>query len=145
MKCNKQLSLAGIIALGAIAFGSGSLAADLPAAPFIKAPAPVPPLFSWTGGYIGGSVGSGWGTGQADLGVGNTFIGAPVNQTANQLIGGTVDLNVPLPQVRMNGFLGLRLPTSLSQSFAPVAISMNRDNPRHMMRFPGGGSLARAR
>lgn len=39
----------------------------------------------------------------------------------------------------------LRLPTFLSQSFAPVAISMNRDNPRHMIRFPGGGSLARAR
>ena len=33
----------------------------------------------------------------------------------------------------------------LSQSFAPVAISMNRDNPRHMIRFPGGGSSARAR
>ncbi|WP_439711047.1 hypothetical protein [Bradyrhizobium diazoefficiens] len=39
----------------------------------------------------------------------------------------------------------LRLPTFLSQSVAPVAISMNRDNPRHMIRFPGGGSLARAR
>ncbi|MEY9396421.1 DNA-binding transcriptional ArsR family regulator [Bradyrhizobium japonicum] len=42
-------------------------------------------------------------------------------------------------------FRVLRLPTFLSQSVAPVAISMNRDNPRHMIRFPGGGSLARAR
>ncbi|MGY3238163.1 outer membrane immunogenic protein [Bradyrhizobium sp. USDA 4472] len=106
MKCNKQLSLAGIIAFGAIAFGSGSLAADLPAAAVIKAPTPVAPLFSWTGGYIGGSLGSGWGNSQTDLGVGNTFIGAPVNQSVNQLIGGTVDLNVPMPQVQMNGFLG---------------------------------------
>ncbi|XUJ37137.1 outer membrane protein [Bradyrhizobium japonicum] len=38
--------------------------------------------------------------------MGNTFIGAPVNQTVNQLIGGTADLNVPLPQVQLNGFLG---------------------------------------
>ncbi|WLA83765.1 hypothetical protein [Bradyrhizobium elkanii] len=102
MKCNKQLSLASIIAFGTIAFGSGSLAADLPAAPVVKAPAPVYPLFSWTGGYIGGSVGSGWGTSQTDLAVGNTFIGAPVNQTVNQLIGGTADLNVPLPQVQLS-------------------------------------------
>lgn len=43
------------------------------------------------------------------------------------------------------GTVDLRLPTFLSQSVAPVAISMNRDNPRHMIRFPGGGSLARAR
>ncbi|RXH24311.1 membrane protein [Bradyrhizobium nanningense] len=106
MKCNKQLALAGIIAFGTIAFVSGSLAADLPAAPIVKAPAPVYPLFSWTGGYIGGSVGSGWGTSQTALAVGNTFIGAPVNQTVNQLIGGTADFTVPLPQVQMNGFLG---------------------------------------
>ncbi|MFK4534964.1 hypothetical protein ABIA00_003147 [Bradyrhizobium ottawaense] len=102
MKCNKQLSLAGINAFGTSAFGSESSSADLPAAPVVKAPAPVYPRFSWAGGYIGGSVGAGWGTSQTDLAVGNTFIGAPVNQTVNQLIGGTADLNAPLPQVQMN-------------------------------------------
>ncbi|MEY9134124.1 hypothetical protein ACFLEY_38355 [Bradyrhizobium sp. YCK136] len=102
MKCNKQLSLAGINAFGTIAFGSESSSADLPAALVVKAPAPVYPRFSWAGGYIGGSVGAGWGTSQTDLAVGNTFIGAPVNQTVNQLIGGTADLNAPLPQVQMN-------------------------------------------
>ncbi|MCA1510208.1 outer membrane beta-barrel protein [Bradyrhizobium sp. NBAIM01] len=106
MKRNKKMSLAGLIVCGTIAFWSGSLAADLLAAPFVQAPAPAPPLVSWTGGYIGGSVGSGWGTSQTDLTVGNTFIGAPVSQTVNQLIGGAADLHVPLPQVQMNGFLG---------------------------------------
>ena len=43
------------------------------------------------------------------------------------------------------GLRRLTITHILSQSFAPVAISVNRDNPRHMIRFPGGGSLARAR
>ncbi|HEY8031599.1 MAG TPA: outer membrane beta-barrel protein [Methylocella sp.] len=53
-----------LASVGAIALtGSAALAADLPS----RAPPPVylppPPLFTWTGIYIGGQVGGAWGTG----------------------------------------------------------------------------------
>jgi outer membrane immunogenic protein len=35
-------------------------AADIGAAPVYKTPPPVPPVFSWTGFYVGGSAGYGW-------------------------------------------------------------------------------------
>lgn len=44
------------------ALAGSAFAADLPArAPYYKAPVAVPPLFSWTGCYVGGSVGGGFG------------------------------------------------------------------------------------
>ena len=46
--------------------------ADLPA-PYLKAP-PQPPLYSWTGIYLGGNVGYGWGNSQTDV----TLAGAGV-------------------------------------------------------------------
>lgn len=66
----KRLVLAGAV-LGVMGVGP-ALAADLPRAqqPIVKAPAVVPaPVFSWTGFYIGGNVGYGWGSGNdaADL------------------------------------------------------------------------------
>ncbi len=53
-----------LASVGAFALtGSAALAADLPS----RAPPPVylppPPLFTWTGIYIGGQVGGAWGTG----------------------------------------------------------------------------------
>jgi outer membrane immunogenic protein len=99
----QKVAVAGTAALGALSFVGAAFAADLPVRAYVPPPAPV---FSWTGFYIGGQVGSGWGTSQTDVDVGNTFIGAPVNQTVNQLVAGTLNLNVPLPQVQMNGFLG---------------------------------------
>jgi opacity protein-like surface antigen len=43
--------------LGALSFAGAALAADLPMkAPFVSAP-----VFSWTGGYVGGHVGAGSG------------------------------------------------------------------------------------
>lgn len=98
-----KLSVAGA-ALASLAIGGTALAADLAARPYVKAPSAA--VFSWTGFYIGGQVGSGWGTSQTDVDVGNTFIGAPVSQTVNQLIAGNLGLSVPLPQVQMNGFVG---------------------------------------
>jgi len=53
----------GSIGLVAAAIGPG-WAADLPKRPVYKAPPPVVasvPLFSWTGCYLGGHVGGGWG------------------------------------------------------------------------------------
>jgi outer membrane immunogenic protein len=45
----------GLLALG---FGPGALAADMP----IKAPPPVPvPIYTWTGCYLGLSIGNSWG------------------------------------------------------------------------------------
>ena len=38
-----------------------------------------------------------------------------------------------------------QLPTSLNCRVAPRAMSLNRERPRHMTMFPGGGSLARSR
>ena len=49
----KRLLLAGT----ALAFGGHAMAADLPVKAPVKAPAP----FSWTGCYVGGHVGAGWG------------------------------------------------------------------------------------
>lgn len=97
----KILTAAAFVALSS----ATAFAADLPARTYTKAPM-VSPVYSWTGFYVGGQVGTGWGTSQTDVDVGNTFIGAPVNQTVNQLIGGNLGLSVPLPQVQMNGFLG---------------------------------------
>jgi outer membrane immunogenic protein len=61
----KRILMAGAVALVA---GTQAFAADLPPAPapLPRAPAayvPVPAPFSWTGFYIGGNVGAGWGRG----------------------------------------------------------------------------------
>lgn len=106
MKITQKLAFAATATLGALAFAGAALAADLPARPYTKALLSPAPVFSWTGFYVGGQIGAGWGTSQTNVDVGNTFIGAPVNQTVNQLIAGNLNLNVPLPQVQMNGFLG---------------------------------------
>jgi outer membrane immunogenic protein len=57
-----------LASVGAIALtGSAAFAADLPS----RAPPPVylppPPIFTWTGFYIGGQVGGAWGTGSGHL------------------------------------------------------------------------------
>jgi outer membrane immunogenic protein len=44
---------------GAVAFGGVAIAADMPRAPAYKAPPPA--VFNWTGFYVGGTVGYGWG------------------------------------------------------------------------------------
>jgi outer membrane immunogenic protein len=55
----KKYLLLSTAALAAIAFTTAGLAADLP----VKAPVmpPPPPLFSWTGFYLGGNIGAAWG------------------------------------------------------------------------------------
>ena len=86
--------------LAAAAFvtvGSASaFAADLPVkGPPVLSPAPA---YSWTGFYVGGHVGAGWGTTETDADVGaliNSFL-----PTAG------VGLNLPVGQLQMNGFLG---------------------------------------
>jgi outer membrane immunogenic protein len=53
--------------IAAIVFGQIASAADLPTkGPVYKAPPP-PPVFSWTGFYVGGNVGYSWGNASTDL------------------------------------------------------------------------------
>jgi len=81
-----------LASVGAIALtGSAALAADLPS----RAPPPVylppPPIFTWTGIYIGGQVGYGWGNDNARLS-GTDFVGdfdtADLSSRPQGVIGG---------------------------------------------------------
>jgi outer membrane immunogenic protein len=57
---NKLSFNAVLFAVAATAFAGGANAADLPsAAPAYKTPAPVSPVFNWTGFYVGANVGYG--------------------------------------------------------------------------------------
>ena len=71
-------------ALLAAMLGSAA-AADLSrAAPITKAPPP-PPVFSWTGFYLGGNLGAGWGQGN----VTDTLTGLTFSGTSNaRFVGG---------------------------------------------------------
>lgn len=75
----KKYLLASVAALGLVAAGAAS-AADLPSRKGpIAAPVYMPPAFSWTGFYIGGNAGYGWGNvnanGFANVGDLDGFVG----------------------------------------------------------------------
>ena len=89
---NKFLTAAAVVALSS----ATAFAADLPVKAPVYAP---PPVFSWTGGYIGGHVGAGWGTNESNIDVGETLLSNGINIGALALV-------VPLAQTQMNGFLG---------------------------------------
>jgi outer membrane immunogenic protein len=63
----KNASIA-VAALGAL-FAGSAMAADMPVKAPVKAP---PPVFDWTGFYIGGNVGYGWGHDDTDINPGPT-------------------------------------------------------------------------
>jgi hypothetical protein len=76
------LSIAGI-SLG-LACLHPALAADMALMP-LKAPVPIAPPFSWTGFYLGGNVGAGFGTTETSVNVGpalTAVTGTPVAATA---------------------------------------------------------------
>jgi hypothetical protein len=52
---------AALVFAGSLGLTSGAFAADLPVR------APVEPVFSWTGWYIGGNIGWGWGPDQVNI------------------------------------------------------------------------------
>ena len=75
----KKYLLASVAALGLIAAGAAS-AADLPSRKGpIAAPVYIPPVFTWTGFYVGGNAGYGWGNvntnGFANVGDVDGFVG----------------------------------------------------------------------
>src|SRR2546429_7571800 len=72
----------GSIALAALMAGP-AMAADL-ARPVYKAAPPPPPLFSWTGFYLGVHVGSAWGTKEEPL----TLLGGAIINQNNYAING---------------------------------------------------------
>jgi outer membrane immunogenic protein len=90
----KPIYVAAVLCAVAVA-GGQALAADLPppVAPPPRAPAvyvPVQTLYNWTGFYIGGNVGAGWGQGSFSDPNGNSFNG---DNTARFLGGGQVGFN----------------------------------------------------
>jgi outer membrane immunogenic protein len=92
-----------LASVGAIALtGSAAFAADLPS----RAPPPVylppPPIFTWTGIYIGGQVGYAWGSGSNNFNEFDPFTGTAFSTTAggtpNGVIGGGhVGFNYQIP------------------------------------------------
>jgi outer membrane immunogenic protein len=79
-------------AAGAVALTGSALAADLPMAAPPPAYIPPPPLFSWTGIYVGGQIGYAWGAGNFnDSGfdpITGTFISGTLGSTPSGVIGG---------------------------------------------------------
>ncbi|MFZ0494770.1 MAG: outer membrane protein [Methylocella sp.] len=78
-----------LASVGAISLtGSAAFAADLPS----RAPPPVylppPPIFTWTGIYIGGQIGYAWGTGTNQFNGFDPFFG-PEGALLNSSVGGT--------------------------------------------------------
>jgi outer membrane immunogenic protein len=91
----KRLIISGLTIIGSVSFLGMAQAADLPvkSSPYI-APAPV---WSWTGFYIGGHVGAGWGTTSATLDASSLSPPAPP---------GFLSGSIPLTNISSSGFLG---------------------------------------
>lgn len=71
--------------------GTAALAADLPSRAPPPAYIPPPPIFSWTGIYVGGQVGYGWGTGNFNRNLiipGGPALSGTLGQNPNGVIGG---------------------------------------------------------
>ena len=99
MRTRFALLTAGLLALGSHA----AFAADL--APVLKAPPRPVPIFSWTGFYVGGHFGGGWGTTESTLHSIN-FDHKKVEVLDEWSGGGGGGFSIPLSQTQTNGFLG---------------------------------------
>jgi outer membrane immunogenic protein len=61
--------------VAAVALAAPAMAADLGARPYMKAPPPPAPIYSWTGFYIGGHIGGAWTGNNTIDGNGGHFLG----------------------------------------------------------------------
>ncbi|WP_353184340.1 outer membrane protein [Bosea sp. (in: a-proteobacteria)] len=87
----KKYLLASVAALGLIAAGAAS-AADLPSRKGpVAAPVYIPPVFTWTGFYVGANAGYGWGN------VNNSF-GVSVGDLDGFVGGGQIGYNYQIGQ-----------------------------------------------
>src|SRR5262249_27612753 len=89
----RHITLTLLAGTSLLALAGAASAADIP----VKArPLPPPPVWSWTGFYIGAHVGAGWSTTESTL---NSITIAPP-------IGITVPLGLALSSHTSNGFIG---------------------------------------
>jgi outer membrane immunogenic protein len=99
MKQMKKIML-GAVALVALSLSAPASAADLAARPYVKAPPPPEPIYTWTGFYIGANVGWGWARNRYTGATDGTSGGVPfLEQTIQSVTGGTA-------QRDLNGILG---------------------------------------
>src|SRR5580693_5054667 len=93
----RRFSARSLVAMSLVFAGlHPALAADMALRP-VQAPFLPPPPFSWTGFYLGGNVGAGFGTTETSVNVGpalTAVTGTPVTATA------------PLVSETFNGFVG---------------------------------------
>ena len=80
----KLLATVALAALGS----ANALAADMPQRPVYKAPVMMAPSPTWTGFYIGGDVGYGWGTSDGTLTNSAGAFPVPYSADPNGVIGG---------------------------------------------------------
>ncbi len=97
---------ATLLAAAAMSLGSMQLgiAADMGLPGPVKAPPPAAAPWSWTGFYIGGNVGAGWGTTETTADVGAAV--APFLPALGAPPGTAVAFQLPLSSQTVNGFLG---------------------------------------
>lgn len=92
-----RFRFATLTAVAVFGFGSVASAADLPAKAPIYAP---PPVYSWSGFYIGGNIGGGFGTADTDFNV------APVTVTTNIFGTFTVPGSAGSKSTNLDGIIG---------------------------------------
>src|ERR1700740_1982408 len=86
-----KLSAAFALTVGAIVGTGSASAADLGAVPYSNTPAYIVPEYNWSGGYLGGNIGYGWGRS---------------SDTSGLSLGGPPALFSDTASSNMNGVLG---------------------------------------
>jgi len=85
-----KIIVAFAVAVGAIVSTSSASAADLGAVPYSKTPAYIVPEYNWSGGYVGGNVGYGWGRSSdtSSLSAGGALFSDTASSNMNGVLGG---------------------------------------------------------
>jgi outer membrane immunogenic protein len=114
-----------LLPLAGLALAAPAFAADLPYRQAPPVEAPIVPLFTWTGLYLGGQIGYGWGTDTLTVypwGFGTNF-------TPNGVVGGAhVGYNLQINQF-VAGLEGDVEGTGISRTFSPGGVLYNTKIP----------------